>query len=101
MGLYSEEELAILVELEEEVRAADPIYSQVTLHQFISSSKGKGRKRKRLKEINLIRYGIQFHQPHRFDWYNASLDLLGRDDEEALRARVLGNQAYNLNMRRW
>lgn len=77
----------------------DPVLSEITLKTFVSSSKGSGRKRNRIKEITLIKYGRNYHLPNRFDWWTAGLELIGdtADVENKLMSRVLGNQAFNLN----
>ena len=82
-----------------EIYHTDPVSSQIKLKTFVSTSKGRNRKRKQLKEITLIKYGHEFHEPHRFNFWIAGLELLGdvEDVESKLQEIVLGNQAYNLN----
>jgi hypothetical protein len=89
--------------LEETIRQ-DPVRSEVKLSTFVSASKGRNRKRRNrkrrnLKEITLIKYGRNYHQPHRFDWWTAGSELLGDDPdcEEKLQEIILGNQARNMN----
>lgn len=84
--------------LEETIRQ-DPVRSEVKLSTFVSASKGRNRKRRSLKEITLIKYGHNYHEPHRFDWWVAGLELIGDDPDcdDKLREIVLGNQARDLN----
>ena len=84
--------------LEETIRQ-DPVRSEVKLSTFVSASKGRNRKRRSIKEITLIKYGRNYHQPHRFDWWTAGSELLGDDPdcEEKLQEIILGNQARNMN----
>jgi len=98
--------MAYYLEAEAEVRAEEahnnPVLAEIKLKIFVSTSKGKNRKRKHLKEITLIKYGHNYHQPHRFNWWDAGLELLGDlpDVEDKLQEIVLGNQAYNMNSRK-
>jgi hypothetical protein len=80
----------------------NPVLAEITLKNFVSTSKGRNRKRKALKEVTLVKYGHNYHQPHRFDWWIAGLELLGDlpDVEIKIQDLVLGNQAYNLNSMR-
>ena len=82
-----------------EVYCNDEVLSQIKLHKFVSTSKGKGRKRHRVKEVTLIKYGHNYHYPHRFNWWIAGLELLGdqEDVETKLQEIILGNQAYDMN----
>ena len=98
-------------EVKEELEhGQDPVLSAITLKTFVSTSKGRKhnragqranerRIRRKVKEITLIKYGSNYHQPHRFDWWIAGLELLGdvEDVETKMMERVLGNQAFNLN----
>jgi hypothetical protein len=96
---YKQVESEVITELS---GGLDPVLSEVTLKVFVSNSKGAGRRRKHLKEVQLIKYGHNYHQPHRFDWWIAGQELLGQveDVETKLREIVLGNQAFNMNSQR-
>lgn len=96
---YAEVEREVIAELS---GGLDPVLSEIKLKVFVSQSKGAGRRRKHLKEVQLIKYGQCYHQPHRFDWWIAGQELLGQveDVETKLREIVLGNQAFNLNTQR-
>jgi len=80
----------------------NPVLAEVKLKKFVSTSKGRNRKRKALKEVTLIRYGYHYHYPHLFRWDVAGLELLGDlpDVETRLQEIILGNQAYDLNSQR-
>ena len=93
---YRQVESEVMTEITD---GLDPVMSEITLKTFVSTSKGSGRKRSRVKEITLIKYGRNYHMPHKFGWWTAGLELIGdmADVESQLMARVLGNQAYNLN----
>jgi len=45
----------IIAEAELEALSNDPVHRRFILHYFVSSSKGKGRKRKHLEEVELVK----------------------------------------------
>jgi len=99
--MISKEDYYCQVEEEvlEEFLANDRIYQAVTLHSFVSKSKGRNRKRRNWKEVNLIKYNNGFHLEKNFPFDECATEILGdiEDAEAKLREAVLGCQTYNLN----
>ncbi len=89
-------------EVEAEVLAefldSDRIYQCITLHSFVSKSKGHNRKRKHWQEINLIKYNKGFHLEKNFPFDECATEILGDIDnaEVKLRAAILGCQTQSL-----
>ena len=86
-------------EVIDEVYHQDPVLSEIKLKRFVSSSKSHDRKRRSLKEVILVKYGHEYHQPHRFNWWVAGIELIGMVDdvETKLMEIVLGNLAFDMN----
>lgn len=52
--MHSDWELEAIAEAEQEVLRQDPVYQRLRRVSFLSNSKGKGRKRSRPVEVNLV-----------------------------------------------
>lgn len=78
-----------------ESRESDPVYRRFRFHAWVSSSKGKGRTRKRLTEVELIN-DLESSSPthwvshHKFPFDVKATEVYGRsEDGLALEAQLM------------
>lgn len=86
MEYYSLIEKECLAEFED----YDAVIQSITFHGFVSKSKGKNRKRKKWKEVYLVKYRDGFHSWDKFPFDVYATEIIGQHaDGEDLKQRIL------------
>ena len=96
---YVEYQRQVEAEVLAEFLANDVVNQVVTKHSFVSYSKGRKRRRRYPKEVDLIKYGYFFHLAKNIAWDEIATEILGdiEDAEAILIGRVMGNQVHSLS----
>lgn len=76
--IYTEAERQDLEQGLQEYLSTDKLACSITYVAFLSYSKGRNRKRRYPKEIELIRYDNGYHYPHNFRWDDIATEVMPR-----------------------
>lgn len=89
--LYTDDELAIIAEIETECLREHPVYRNIRYVVFVSNSKGRNRLRRRPVEVHLIGYQGRYRTEPKFPYDTAASEIYGRaslDNDNRLRAEI-------------
>lgn len=77
MNELLEYEARVEAEVLAELAQTDPVIRNVGYVNFVSRSKGKGRRRRNWTEVELFRYQTGWHLPHKFAFDIIADELIG------------------------
>ncbi len=92
MNDYTDEQLAELAELALQEEYTPPLKGEIVYQAFLSQSKGRDRKRKHPKEVELVGRNGRFHLWHNAPFDEWSDEIYGHDYPDAdsrLRSEIL------------